>query len=601
MSSDDEVDEPVVINVVNSSSTTKKKSKKKKNGKRKEDSLWSSIGSNVKVEIDSVKGRKLIATSKIMAGDIILREMPVSVVSHPPSQRAICEVCCTILDKQLAVSDLFDRSFCSESCKLSASVLSGKSELWASLPAIATRSCCDVDLLRMALRLYLFLEQSPCSTDGTKSSFFTRNPSDERIRGTALALRALENHLDTQNPSWIKSLSGAIREILPYLDKDVAVDECNESTTESLLALAACVNVNAYGVTTPSQPNKSIGFCLLPVAGLLINHSCDPNAHYVFKRGAMEYRALKDIASGEEVTVSYVDVIEGTGKRRAILLQSKHFICHCDRCDSFDMAMERVQQGRPMAVLDLSGLGIDDDEVPAPKKAGKGNKSPAAAGPEQFNQGSSVKCFNSTLMMADAYLSGLDCQSCQAGVILCHSEGEEGFAGCLVCATSVEYATAAIAIQRIESSWTVLKESVQSGGALHVSAHIASLEIWLMANDPLAKQTIGEASREAERSKSSKKSKKKLPLQLHPYNAMVLEAYTMLSSLLSRSGSPSKVAVCIQRASRILSGILPFHHPELLGINEHLADVMHATGARRDAADLRDRCQCGRLLAYGPE
>jgi hypothetical protein len=36
-----------------------------------------------------------------------------------------------------------------------------------------------------------------------------------------------------------------------------------------------------------------------------VNHSCDPNAEAESNRGRLMYRAIKDIAAGEEITVDY--------------------------------------------------------------------------------------------------------------------------------------------------------------------------------------------------------------------------------------------------------------------------------------------------------
>jgi len=39
--------------------------------------------------------------------------------------------------------------------------------------------------------------------------------------------------------------------------------------------------------------------------GSIYNHSYEPNARYVYGPNQMTYRALRDIAAGEEITVNY--------------------------------------------------------------------------------------------------------------------------------------------------------------------------------------------------------------------------------------------------------------------------------------------------------
>ena len=73
------------------------------------------------------------------------------------------------------------------------------------------------------------------------------------------------------------------------------------------------------------------------------NHSCLPCAH-VFKReqdatGAAVVLALRDIAPGEEVTLSYVD--EGAPwAERAEALAEYGFACDCDKCGAEALAAE---------------------------------------------------------------------------------------------------------------------------------------------------------------------------------------------------------------------------------------------------------------------
>jgi len=74
----------------------------------------------------------------------------------------------------------------------------------------------------------------------------------------------------------------------------------------------------------------------LPHLGALINHSCEPNliskSNYNCKT---EWVAKRDIAKGEQLTMTYVPLELGITERRS-RLQNWNFVCHCPRCDRED-------------------------------------------------------------------------------------------------------------------------------------------------------------------------------------------------------------------------------------------------------------------------
>mmetsp|Transcript_1500 Transcript_1500/g.3602 ORF Transcript_1500/g.3602 Transcript_1500/m.3602 type:complete len:455 (+) Transcript_1500:170-1534(+) len=64
------------------------------------------------------------------------------------------------------------------------------------------------------------------------------------------------------------------------------------------------------------------------------NHSCDPSAVVqVSEEGRVCLTALRDIAAGEEVTISYIDRTASYQERRETLQKHYAFTCVCPRCD----------------------------------------------------------------------------------------------------------------------------------------------------------------------------------------------------------------------------------------------------------------------------
>lgn len=64
------------------------------------------------------------------------------------------------------------------------------------------------------------------------------------------------------------------------------------------------------------------------------SHSCNPSLGFSTCNGVIEFILLRPISKGETVTFSYLtDLLETpTFERRQILLDTKSFICQCDRC-----------------------------------------------------------------------------------------------------------------------------------------------------------------------------------------------------------------------------------------------------------------------------
>lgn len=66
-----------------------------------------------------------------------------------------------------------------------------------------------------------------------------------------------------------------------------------------------------------------------------LNHSCAPNVHVVsgsFVDAAVEVVALTDVATGEELCVSYTDPKLSHAQRRRALLNNHFFVCNCAEC-----------------------------------------------------------------------------------------------------------------------------------------------------------------------------------------------------------------------------------------------------------------------------
>ena len=74
-----------------------------------------------------------------------------------------------------------------------------------------------------------------------------------------------------------------------------------------------------------------IAEAVYPTASM-INHSCRSNCVQHFSGRKITIRAIDRVEVGEEVTVSYIDMIQGVEKRRDELLRGFLFRCECNTC-----------------------------------------------------------------------------------------------------------------------------------------------------------------------------------------------------------------------------------------------------------------------------
>ncbi|KAI0764895.1 SET domain-containing protein [Fomes fomentarius] len=104
-----------------------------------------------------------------------------------------------------------------------------------------------------------------------------------------------------------------------------------------LVDLISRFSTNTFTLTDPAL--NPIGICVAPIVALA-NHSCDPNAVIVFPRTSsktgfeplLHLVALRDIAPGKEVRISYVDTTLPKHLRQKELKETYNFACLCTLC-----------------------------------------------------------------------------------------------------------------------------------------------------------------------------------------------------------------------------------------------------------------------------
>ncbi|XP_011167732.2 SET domain-containing protein SmydA-8 [Solenopsis invicta] len=93
-------------------------------------------------------------------------------------------------------------------------------------------------------------------------------------------------------------------------------------------------NTNSFEVVVPSRGNDhTMSLRGLYPMGALQNHCCVPNSrHHFDDQQRLHVSAALPIAAGEEITMSYTDLLWDTSTRRQFLRITKRFSCNCNRC-----------------------------------------------------------------------------------------------------------------------------------------------------------------------------------------------------------------------------------------------------------------------------
>ncbi|XP_033228755.1 SET domain-containing protein SmydA-8-like isoform X2 [Belonocnema kinseyi] len=141
------------------------------------------------------------------------------------------------------------------------------------------------------------------------------------------------------------------------LKKNVKI---NPSEEEEALMLRVSRVMDTTCFETAITTNKSSASlrALYPL-GALQNHSCIPNTrhHFDSNQRAIVSAALP-IKKGEEITMTYTDLLWDTTLRRHFLKVTKYFSCKCERC------ADKVERGSMLGALKCAEADCPGDLLP---------------------------------------------------------------------------------------------------------------------------------------------------------------------------------------------------------------------------------------------
>ncbi|ETO64110.1 hypothetical protein F444_18291 [Phytophthora nicotianae P1976] len=261
---------------------------------------------------DARKGRCAVASAALRAGSCVLRTSAVCAVSS-----SSCGWCFTPQAALQRCTGCRKARYCSRTCQQRDWPQHRREcQAWRSIPANNT-SPTVLLVSRIADKLFLGSE------------------INQEEKNRVLKLRYhLDDHTELQRQQFHEMTQLVLLLLSRYKgDKGKQIPSFNKLQNDlepEILKLFGLVNCNAFSIAN-DVTNEAVGIGLFP-EGALFNHDCDPNCVVSFKGQEMKVHVIKDVEPGQELTVSYVELLQSTKKRRTELKASYFFECHCTRC-----------------------------------------------------------------------------------------------------------------------------------------------------------------------------------------------------------------------------------------------------------------------------
>lgn len=256
-------------------------------------------------------GRYMTSVRDIDAGEELFSEAPIAVHIGGTHQDRICYSCLAVGLKKAFVSESCrDIYFCSKKCmNEQLEYLDNAASLMKDVADSGHVHYRDQALLLLRV---LYRARSGHAVDVSK------------IQDMEICQSVIDRDLSIAAAAFYAACSRS--------SKDLLTSQMDESYVDRLFR---AVKYNAQPLPISSLPGTYF-LCIFDSASKL-NHSCSPNLKFVYGIGNAALRgslvALKPIAAGDELSISYIDALNlRASDRHALLQHGFGFECRCSRC-----------------------------------------------------------------------------------------------------------------------------------------------------------------------------------------------------------------------------------------------------------------------------
>jgi len=277
---------------------------------------FSELCDGLPVVVGSVQGagRGLYAVVDVPCGSTLLSATPVA--CHPPAgDVSVCHGCLRTLPATSVHAA--GRAFCCPSCR----TLDAERRFLSSAAYREFEALCQTNRLLHPLiagRLACEVTAGLAHPDALSALCFARGA------------------VQSPPPLWVEEHR--------LLKAALCTSASHFLTLEWYTAVLARLHLNAFRVDIPRLDVHDLAALARSAAHgsgtavyalpSLLNHSCDPNVDAVWRHGdsKITLAARRDIAAGEELTITYIDASEPAEERREALRFAYGFECRCAAC-----------------------------------------------------------------------------------------------------------------------------------------------------------------------------------------------------------------------------------------------------------------------------
>ncbi|KAH9426983.1 hypothetical protein DERP_011652 [Dermatophagoides pteronyssinus] len=264
----------------------------------------------------------IISNRDYKAGNIISCNLPFVHVLNENSKEDYCDYCCVKLiknSKQQKCDQCKQMFYCQIECKQKDSI---KHELECQIYRKYFHII-QSELCRFLLRLYLYAKHYPDSLSNEQYKFGhhnNNNTNNNRCFNDLITHRQeIEND---KNPMEIfQTICSKFESIQIEFDREI------------LLEYFCKIRINCFPIF--DCPVNKIGSGVY-LAESKLNHSCLPNAIIIYDGYRIAIEALESIKSGDEISISYLDLKYPKNIRQKELFRYYYFVCKCQRCEKSD-------------------------------------------------------------------------------------------------------------------------------------------------------------------------------------------------------------------------------------------------------------------------
>lgn len=292
---------------------------------------FSDAANGTQLRFSRTKGRHVVATRPLPAGEAVFRMAPYAAVVNDKFVHAFCCRCFQTGPKMLCCSTCQQR-FCSVACKdAMARVHNLECEALGCMKALPLES--ESAALRMLLRIcYMQQQEAAAKAKKTKDPKYKSPVAPIGDAGLSWAdMKSLISHSASHSSEFKSQVLIVINSFQIKVLQDDAIWRSAELDMTTCLNIILQIQCNAHTITDASKNRVGLG---LYIPAAYLNHSCRPNCVYWFdESGNMVMQSIRPIGVGEEVTYAYIDLYQSRASRAALLKQI-YFIdnCQCERC-----------------------------------------------------------------------------------------------------------------------------------------------------------------------------------------------------------------------------------------------------------------------------